>query len=138
MTTLRRIYQEKQRADGGQVLIVIISDGEPSDGSHRDFFNSLMAKPKNFHVSMAECTDDPRDMVNTFTRNIYGICLHMVSCLICVQEYLDKFDGRIPNFDNTDDYREELQRVRTVNGPLFKFDYFDYGEQLLFVSLYLV
>ena len=41
-------------------------------------------------------------------------------------EYLDQWDGQIPNFDNTDDYREELQRVKNAQGMQFKFDYTDY------------
>jgi uncharacterized protein YegL len=45
-----------------QTLVVVICDGEPSDGTHRDFFNCLMKKPRNTHVSIAECTDDERDM----------------------------------------------------------------------------
>jgi hypothetical protein len=47
---------------------------------------------------------------------------------------LDKFDGRIPNFDNTDDYREELQRVRYAQGKNFKFDYIDYVLKIMLAS----
>lgn len=31
-------------------------------------------------------------------------------------DWLDQFDGRIPNYDNNDDYRMELSRVRAAMG----------------------
>ena len=47
----------------------------------------------NIHVSIAETTDDPGSM-----------------------DFLDNWNGKIKNFDNTDDYREELARVRMTMG----------------------
>ena len=70
-----------------------------------------MSKSKNVHVSFAECTDQEDDMA-----------------------YLDQWDGQIPNFDNTDDYREELARVKAVQGPQFKFDYTDYVVKILLAT----
>ena len=40
----------------------------------------------------------------------------------------------IRNFDNTDDYREELQRVRNAQGPNVKFDYNDYVVKILLAT----
>ena len=38
------------------------------------------------------------------------------------------------SFDNSDDYREELARVRNVQGPQFKFDYGDYCCKILLAT----
>lgn len=110
--TIQKIYRHKKNLpDGRQLLIVVITDGEPTDGSHTDLFNTLTNKSTNVHVSFAECTDREEDM-----------------------EYLDRWDGYIRNFDNTDDYREELARVRQAQGPLFKFDYTDYVIKILLAT----
>jgi len=65
----------------------------------------------NVHVLFAECTDNAEDM-----------------------EYIDAWGGCIKNFDNTDDYREELQRVKMVQGMQFKFDYTDYVIKILLAT----
>jgi len=41
---------------------------------------------------------------------------------------------KIPNFDNTDDYREELQKVKQIQGQDFKFDYNDYVVKILLAT----
>lgn len=53
------------------------------------------------------------------------------TCIICG---MYRWDGSIKNFDNTDDYREELQRVKTINGQSFKFDYTDYVIKILLAT----
>jgi hypothetical protein len=112
LKTLRRIFGEKSKlADDRQLLVVVITDGEPSDGTLNDLFNCLYNKPTNVHVSLAECTDNEEEM-----------------------EFLDEFDGKIPNFDNTDDYREELAKVKRIQGSAFKFDYTDYVIKILLAS----
>jgi len=49
-------------------------------------------------------------------------------------EYLDEWDGKIKNFDNTDDYREELAKVKRNMGQNFKFDYSDYVAKILLAT----
>ena len=95
------------------LLIVVITDGEPSDGSRYDLYNTLVQSTHkgNVHISFAECTDNEDDM-----------------------EYLDQWDGRIKNFDNTDDYREELKRIKAVQGAQFKFNYTDYVIKILLAT----
>lgn len=110
--TLRTIFNEKSYLPvNRQLLVVVITDGEPSDGSFNDLFNVLYYKPYNVHVSFAECTDNAANM-----------------------EYLDEWDNLIPNFDNTDDYREELARVKAAQGQNFKFDYTDYVIKILLAT----
>lgn len=95
------------------LLIVVITDGEPTDGDRNDLYWTLVQATSrgNVHISFAECTDNPDDM-----------------------EYLDEWDGQIKNFDNTDDYREELQRVKSIQGPNFKFNYTDYVIKILLAT----
>jgi hypothetical protein len=49
-------------------------------------------------------------------------------------EYLDRWNGQIRNFDNTDDYREEVQRVKNIQGQQFKFDFTDYIIKILLAT----
>lgn len=111
---LRKIHNEyKNNLGDKQLLIVVITDGEPSDGNHSDLYRALVhiTNNGNVHVSFAECTDDEEDM-----------------------EYLDQWDGKITNFDNTDDYREELQKVKNLQGNMYKFDYTDYVIKILLAT----
>jgi hypothetical protein len=95
------------------LLIVVITDGEPTDGTRDELFYKLkdITRSGKVHISFAECTDNEEDM-----------------------EYLDAWDGRITNFDNTDDYREELRRVKAAQGRTFKFDYTDYVIKILLAT----
>jgi len=115
---LRRIFSDKSVLGPGRqwLLVVVVTDGVPSDGNHEALAATLRAKPSHTHVSFAECTDRPEDM-----------------------EWLDALDRNITNFDNTDDYREELDKVRRLRGAQFKFDFNDYVIKVLlatFVKFY--
>jgi len=109
-----QLYREKnsKRRDK-ELLIIVITDGEPTDASRQDLYNILVniTNDNITHVSFAECTDQSDDM-----------------------EYLDGWDGLIKNFDNTDDYREELARVKNIQGIGFKFDYNDYVIKILLAT----
>ena len=115
---LNKIYDDKKETltKDKQLLIVVITDGEPTDGTNNPRTNlydtiRTITNRKNVHVSFAECTDQEEDM-----------------------EYLDGWDKKLVNFDNTDDYREELRRVKAVNGINFKFDYTDYVIKILLAT----
>lgn len=117
-----RRYSPRATADK-PVLLIVITDGKPSDGDgeeeHWDFYNIVKTRGgtnnNNIHISFAECTDCERDM-----------------------EYLDRWDRdpryRITNYDNTDDYREELRAVQMNNTPGFKFTYNDYVIKILLAT----
>jgi len=110
--TLQKLYDATSSIpDSKQVLILVLTDGEPSDCSRDQFFQVCCAKRKNVHLSFAELTDQADDM-----------------------EWLDAFDNRIPNFDNTDDYREELARIRQLQGPSFPFTYTHYVIKILLAT----
>jgi len=110
ISSIINTYQQKI-SRSQQLLLIVITDGEPTDGTRNDLFNVLVNKKDNIHISFAECTDQAEDM-----------------------EYLDAWDGIIKNFDNTDDYREELSRVKNVQGSQFKFDYMDYVVKILLAT----
>ena len=109
ISALRRVYHEKQGHRG--LLIVVITDGEPNDGTRDDLRRTLLAKPSDCHISFAEATDNEDDM-----------------------QYLDAMKGTIPLFDNTDIYRLECQRVKNLQGLQFKFDWTDYVIKILLAT----
>ncbi len=117
--SLMEIYHDKKHlVQDNKLLIVVITDGEPTDGTDnaRDnlfkTINYIVSNSNNnTHISFAECTDNAEDM-----------------------EYLDRWDGLLQNFDNTDDYREELTRVKALQGMQFKFDYNDYIIKILLAT----
>lgn len=115
-TPLRRALQKifktySNLPNNQQLLVIVITDGEPSDCTEEELFRVINNKKSNVHVSFVECTDNEENM-----------------------EYLDKWDNKIPNFDNTDDYREELRRIKQINGQDFKFDYVDYVIKILLAT----
>jgi hypothetical protein len=97
---------------GQRVLVVVITDGEPSDGSVNDLFNLLKyRRHPNIHVSLAEMSEDEETM-----------------------RFLDGWDNLLVNFDNNDDYRVELARVLAA-GRMRKFTYQDYVVKILLGSI---
>jgi hypothetical protein len=103
--------EAKGAARNASRLLIVITDGEPTDGSRDDLRQALEDKPANVHLSFAECTDQADDC-----------------------EYLDAYTGLIRNFDNTDDYREEQARVKAMQGTQFKFDFGDYVIKILLAT----
>jgi len=115
LRTIRQAYNDNKDilTKDKQLLMIVITDGIPTDCRKMELFYTLvdMTSNGNVHVSFAECTDVEEDMA-----------------------YLDEWDNKIRNFDNTDDYREELARVRNCQGPNFKFDYTDYVIKILLAT----
>lgn len=117
--SLMEIYNDKKHMISlKKLLFIIITDGEPTDGTsdpRGNLFRTINYivenSNSNVHVSFAECTDNSEDM-----------------------EYLDRWDGMIKNFDNTDDYREELMKVKMIQGNQFKFDFNDYVIKILLAT----
>jgi len=106
---------EGDLAAGRRVLIIVITDGEPSDGSPDDLYgvlNSVLSKHKpNLYISFTECNDNEEEMA-----------------------YLDGWDQRLPNFDNSDDYGLEAARVKAAQasrGKRVRFTYADYVVKVI-------
>jgi hypothetical protein len=111
-----QIYDDVKNIRDRNVLVICVTDGEPTASwgevdPRGQLKNTIINKRDNIHISMAECTDQPDDM-----------------------EYLDQWDGAIKNFDNTEDYREELMRVQNIQGSQFKFDYNDYVAKIVLAT----
>jgi hypothetical protein len=115
--SINKIYSDKKNIPQDKnLLILVITDGEPTDDTsnpRQNLFNTLVNKKNNVHVSFAECTSDEESMA-----------------------YLDEWDNKIKNFDNTDDYREELKKVKKINGSQYKFDYCDYVIKIILATFY--
>ena len=95
------------------VLLIVVTDGEPSDGEYSDLFAVLMNKPSNFYISLVECNDNEEEM-----------------------DYLTGWDSLIPRFHNQEDYGEELRLVRQVNGPNTKFTRANYIQMIVLSPIY--
>lgn len=106
---INQIYKDQRKLPQDKsLLIVIVTDGSPTDGSNGKLKNTIMGKAPNTYISLCECTNDEE-----------------------VMDYLSNWNKDIQGFDNSDDYRVELQRVKAKMGQQFKFDYTDYVIKIL-------
>ena len=94
------------------VLLVIATDGIPTDGSSTDiegFEKCLKAKNHNrFYIFILACSDQDADV-----------------------GYLNKLDKKVPNIDTLDDYNSELLEVQEVQGKQFSYTLGDHVARLL-------
>ena len=112
VSSLRRMY-DIYSSVAGRVLIILITDGEPSDGTYDELFSALMNKPASFFVSLVECNDNEEEM-----------------------DYLTGWDTRIARFHNQEDYGEELRLVRQVQGQNTKFTRANYVQMIVLSPIY--
>lgn len=109
------INDKKKLMDPSQKLLVIIAtDGEPTgiDGvkGFKDYLKYIRDHHKIF-VTILACTDDKVSL-----------------------KYLNKLDKEIPGVDVLDDYINELEQIRKVQGKNFRFTYGDYIAKCLLSS----
>lgn len=118
LSAFTKIARSRQVTSVSKYLLIIVTDGSPNDGvpvteSIPQFKDLLMRKPGNLYVSMVECSDCAEEM-----------------------DYLESWNNVIPNFDNSEDYPEELRRVRMIqNNQNFKFSRIDYIIKILLAPL---
>ena len=95
LRALRSIYREKSSLPGGrQLLIVVVTDGVPTDGSKQQLCEVIRSKPSNTHVSFAECTDrSPDRILISPAESLNLFCFRPED-----MEYLDEMDREIPKF----------------------------------------
>lgn len=113
---LRQVYNDKLNiinTTNKQLLIIVLTDGQASDGNLDDLRRLLQQMTSNnkVHISIADCTDNEQEM-----------------------EFYDELDNQVRNFDNTDSYRAELEKIKRIQGQQFKFDYTDYVIKILLAS----
>lgn len=112
------LYQNRQELVEKKLLVIIVTDGQPTDRSGRTdisgFKNTLMTRSPidKIFVTIVACTDDD-------------------SCI----EYLDKWDRQIRNLDVCDDFRSERTQIRKINGSKAPFSYGDYVVKCLIGSI---
>ena len=97
---LTRLFQSGQhlRAQGRHQLIIVATDGEPSDCSARQLYSIIAGGINEYvHVSAVEFTDNEETMA-----------------------YMDGWNASLPTFDNTDDWAVDLRKVRQLQGPNFR------------------
>jgi hypothetical protein len=111
IASLRQMYRLYSHLP--RVLLVLVTDGEPSDGSYDALFSTLSQLPRNMYISMVECNDNEEEM-----------------------DYLSGWDTRLPRFHNQEDYGEELALVRRVNGQSTKFTRANYVQMILLSPIY--
>ena len=96
---------------GRQLLLIVATDGEPSDCTADQLYNTInshLSRNGALHVSAVELTDNEETMA-----------------------YMDDWNQRITYFDNTDDYRTDLRKVKAINGQNFKYDYHNWAVKIL-------
>ena len=101
-----------------KLLIIIVTDGEPTDQSGNVNINQFKQclQSRNpidrIFVNIVACTDDDSSM-----------------------DYLNRWDREIKHLDVVDDFRSEREEVRKAKGPNFRFSYGDYVVKSLVGSV---
>ena len=108
-----------QIATEKKLLVVILTDGEPTDFNGKktevsEFKQCLLERQpiNNIFVTIVACTDDDSSI-----------------------KYLDKWDREIKNLDVVDDFRNERDQIQKANGNQFLFSYGDYVVKSLVGSI---
>lgn len=95
------------RATERNVLLLIATDGEPTDDHGRvdipSFIAALSSKRPNVFVQIMACTDDESAVA-----------------------YLDNVDRTVPRVDVTDDFRSERAQILRAQGASYHFTFGDY------------
>jgi len=104
-TAVSGILREKAQVIAERkLLLVIATDGEPSDaGGISGFTQVLRDRPANVYVSIVACTDDEASI-----------------------GYLSKLDRDIPRIDVCDDFQSERREILAAQGRAFRFSFGDY------------
>ena len=121
-TPIRRVLQavlaenNRMQLAERKLLIIIVSDGEPTDDSGRSDIPGLKQILQNrdafVYTSIIACTDEDS-----------------------VMDYLNNWDKYIPRLDLVDDYRNEKLEIQRARGQGFPFSYGDYVVKSLLGSL---
>jgi hypothetical protein len=119
---LRQVLQQsqiQQHVEGKKLLIIIATDGSPTDSEGRDDTRTLRTVlereriPKeSVYTTFLACTDDSNTM-----------------------EYLSTWDEEIPHVDVVDDYYSERKEIQQVQGTQFSFTFGDYIVKALLGSI---
>jgi hypothetical protein len=110
------ISESMQTLNGKQLLLIIATDGEPTDpmGTPNipEFKQILFTRPQNVFTTIVACTND---------LNSIG--------------YLNGLDREMPRLDVLDDYKSEFAEVKRSKGPQFPFSFGDYVAKCFLGSI---
>jgi hypothetical protein len=101
-----------------KLLIIIVTDGEPTDDTGKVTIKQFKSCLKNrqpidrIFINIVACTDDDNSM-----------------------DYLNKWDRTIKNLDVIDDFRNERLEIKNIKGNNFQFSYGDYVVKSLIGSV---
>lgn len=135
---MERVLAENNKNVLGEqkLLIIIVTDGEPTDDSGKEdirgFKSALKSRPAHVYTTIVSCTDEDHTM-----------------------DYLNNWDVTIPRLDVVDDYKNEVQahshlnktsfcnfyqlikrlEVLKAKGHRFRFSYGDYIVKILVGSM---
>jgi hypothetical protein len=114
---MQSIFEEKATVlRERKMLLIILTDGQPTDTAGRtqvnEFLAALKNRPKNVFVSIVACTDDASSV-----------------------GYLNQLDRMVPGLDVVDDYESEKAEVLKVQGKAFPFSFGDYVVKTLLGSI---
>ena len=106
-----RVLNDNKNVVNNNLLILIMTDGEPSNDvgvsnaeTISKFKKVFKHKPKNVYVNVLACTTNDATMA-----------------------YLSKWDEEIDNFDVTDDFESERDKITSIHGKIE----FTYGTYVL-------
>lgn len=120
-TPLAKVFNQvlndnEQYVNEQKLLVVIVTDGEPTDEFGKQaiypFRQALMNRHKNVYTSIVACTDDATSV-----------------------EYLNRWDRDLPRLDVVDDFRSERNEIRLAKGDDFPFTFGDYVVKALVGSI---
>ena len=115
---VRQVLNENQPQVLGErkLLIIIVTDGEPTDHNGKvninQFKQCLLSRHKNVYTNIVACTDDDTSV-----------------------SYLNKWDRKMTNLDVIDDYRSEKNEIIKEHGKKFSFTFGDYVVKSLIGSI---
>ena len=129
--TLGKIYAEKKvlRPGATDLLILCLTDGEPSDGSREEVQYVLRRKADNVHISCVEVSD-----VEANSEWLDELCKVPVWDGYDRDRYYEEARNVIKNFSNTDFFETEVEKVKRVQGANFKFNDDSYTEKILLAT----
>lgn len=99
-----------------KLLIIIATDGEPTDDTGRSnipsFKRILQSRSEKCFTTIVACTDDDESV-----------------------GYLNRWDRSIKNLDVVDDFRNERKEIKKIKGSHFPFSFGDYVVKSLVGSI---
>lgn len=116
LVTKLTILEQMYRSMSYSKLLIIATDGEPSDDQSPYYSNTKQCVARlieqGYHIGFLVCTDNDSQV-----------------------RYINYIDRQYQQVDATDDYKTELREIRRAQGRNFKFSYGDYIVKLLVGSI---